>query len=403
MNNLFDWNYYLDKYPDLIKNGVNTQKQATQHWLNHGKKEGRVSIRTPDLFDWHYYLGKYPDLRENGIHTQQQAIEHWIKHGKQEGRTTLSNNTTGKKNILIYTHMEVFNINDGGTVVQYYLAKILEESFDQIVRIYSSSGKTDMSNPLFIKYYNYEFPIDENTIVIYCEGTIGNPLNAQYVVRWMLSELGQNAPREWLDTWGKDELVYYFNSELKFNKYPEKIGNTYKLLSLLYIKPDIKQTNYKERDQYCYTIRKGPDIHKNIIHIHPDNSFEITRQNTQDECIVFFNNYKYFISYDSLTFLIIIAALCGCIPIVYKIEGLSKQEWIQTTAASEYIKSTGLDNLYGIAYGLEDIKYAEDTIHLVKDQWIDITNYLIKKTVMPFINDINNFNNNPNTILNNYY
>ena len=108
------------------------------------------------FFDWQYYLGKYPDLRKNGIHTQQQAIEHWIKHGKQEGRTTLSNNTTGKKNILIYTHMSEFNINDGGTVVQYYLAKILEENFDQIVRMYSSSEKNDVYNPLFAKYYNYE-------------------------------------------------------------------------------------------------------------------------------------------------------------------------------------------------------------------------------------------------------
>ena len=43
------------------------------------------------------------------------------------------------KNIIIYTHMPQFNFNDGGTVVQYYLAQILEE-YGQNVRIYPSSN-----------------------------------------------------------------------------------------------------------------------------------------------------------------------------------------------------------------------------------------------------------------------
>jgi hypothetical protein len=87
--NYFDWHYYLDKYPDLRTNGITTEQQAIQHWLNHGKKEGRVSIKTPQLFDWHYYLDKYPDLRTNGITTEQQAIQHWLDHGNKEGRVSI--------------------------------------------------------------------------------------------------------------------------------------------------------------------------------------------------------------------------------------------------------------------------------------------------------------------------
>jgi hypothetical protein len=400
----FDWQYYLQKYPDLRKNGIETEQQALTHWHTFGNKEKRVAIRTPAFFDWQYYLQKYPDLRSNGIQTEQQALTHWRTYGEKEGRTMASSITdTGRKNIIIYTHMDEFNINDGGTVVQYYLAQVLEETFGQNVRIYSSSGKKDTDNPIFTKYYNYEFPINDNTIVIYCEGTKGNPLNTNSVVRWMLSELGQNVSREWVDTWGKNELVYYFNSELKFNKNPENVGNIYKLLSVLYINPTIKNFHYQTRTDYCYTIRKGTNIHKNIQYIHPVPSFEITRTHTQDECITLFNKYKYFISYDPLTFLSIIAALCGCISIVYKNDGMTKQEWIQTTAAGEYIKYKGLDNLYGIAYGLEDITYAEETLHLVEEQWLDIANYFKYKTVMPFINDINNFKKMTNTIKNNYY
>ena len=110
-------------------------------------------------------------------------------------------------------------------------------------------------------------------------------------------------------------------------------------------------------------------------------------------------------SYDSSTFYTIIAALCGCIPVVYKVQGLNKQQWIQTTAASEYVKSKGLDNLYGIAYGEEDLEYAESTIHLVKEQWDDIIKFNKEKTIVPFINDIQNFDDERmlNNIGENFY
>ena len=90
--NYFDWHYYLDKYPDLRKNGITTEQQAIQHWLTHGNKENRVSIKTPHNFDWNYYLNNYSDLRSNGINSEQQAIQHWLDHGKREGR-----HTQGKK------------------------------------------------------------------------------------------------------------------------------------------------------------------------------------------------------------------------------------------------------------------------------------------------------------------
>ena len=38
------------------------------------------------MFNWQYYLNKYPDLRQIGIHTEQQAIQHWNLHGEKEGR-----------------------------------------------------------------------------------------------------------------------------------------------------------------------------------------------------------------------------------------------------------------------------------------------------------------------------
>lgn len=38
-----NWKYYLNTYPDLRLNGINTERDALQHWYNHGKTEGRRS------------------------------------------------------------------------------------------------------------------------------------------------------------------------------------------------------------------------------------------------------------------------------------------------------------------------------------------------------------------------
>ena len=103
---------------------------------------------------------------------------------------------------------------DGGINVQYNLCKILDDKGFN-VRIFPSYGIIE--NKLFNKFYNNDFPVNES-VVIYCEGVKGNPLKAKYVVRWVLSEMGKNVPYDFIKTWGKDELVYYFNHERKFEK-----------------------------------------------------------------------------------------------------------------------------------------------------------------------------------------
>lgn len=300
-------------------------------------------------------------------------------------------------NILIYTSID-FSFKGGGIVVQYELASILS-CLGLNVRI---CAPNHIQNSIFSKYYKNDLDLDK-TIVIYGETIQGNPMNAKYVVRWILAEIGVVAPLEITNTWGKNDLVYYFNSEKKITDSPEKIGSIYKLLSTLYLNPYIKQTNFNPRQGICYTIRKGNEIHKNNLRlVHPKNAFEITRQHSQMDYINFFNQYEYFMSYDPLTFLIIMASLCGCIPVIYKVEGLSKQDWIHTTAASEYCKFKGIDNLYGIAYGREDMEFAKNTIHLVREQWNDIIEFCRTQTVKPFIDDIQNYEQMINTVENNF-
>ena len=306
-----------------------------------------------------------------------------------------------KKNILIYPHINTFNIDDGGIVVQYYLAQLLDKCGEN-VRIMTSNH---VDNIIFTKYFteiDSKTWTNNNTIVVYCEGVQGNPLNAIYIARWILSELGINVDKNILDTWNKNELVYFFNSELRIIKQPEKINKIFKYLTAYYLHPSIINLNLPIRNGTCYTIRKALHMCEGLKQLHSISDFEINRNHSQTEIIQIFNKHLIFISYDPLTFLTIMAALCGCISVVHPYKEMSKLEWMNTTAVAEYISFKKIDNLYGIAYGTEEIEYAKSTLHLVKEQWDDIKKYYTERHVKSFIEDINNFEKMENTIENVY-
>jgi hypothetical protein len=396
-NTFIDFNFKLFKYYNNI-NSNDTNIYAYRNILQNN---------TNIVYSLKTFYNKYPEFdyytyRELNSEkfidmTEVDVILYWINDNKPE---IIKNDIYQKKNIIIYQHRN-FSLNDGGITVQYYLAQLLDK-YGIKVRIHHANHKI-VQNNLFNNYYNNDFDIND-CIVIYCEGIVGNPLNAPYVVRWMLSELGKNVPYNYVDTWGKNELVYYFNSELKIQNNIDKLDDIYKFLTIIYINPDIKQINNDSRLGFCHTYRKL-FYHKNIDILHPNNSFEITRIHTQDDYITFFNNYKYFVSYDPASFLIIISILCGCISIVHPIENISKQDWFKTTSMYEYMRTNNIDMLYGIAYGNSEseINYATNTLSLVKEQWTDIFSYYKNKVTINFVNDITNFNLMNNTINNNYY
>jgi len=349
----------------------------------------------PD-FDYELYRYVNPQIQNIG---EVDVIIDWYNNGCDYSfLEKRGDNYKKKKNILIYAdyYMEMV----GGIVVQYYLAKYID-LFGTKIRIKVIGEKIYTKSPYYNNYYEDDLDLN-NTITIYGETIKGNPLNSKNVVRWILAELGIIYNKDIYNTWGKDNLVYYFNTERKFEEYPHKIGNIYKQLSLLCINDKIKNYDVQRiHNSWCHTFRKS-NYHSFIKSMHPDESFEITREHNQENYIHFFNQYEYFISYDPLTFMNIIAALCGCISIIYPIEGVSKYEWLKMTATWPYLKENNLENLYGIAYGMDDIEYARNTIHLVKNQWDEIQDFSLKKSILPFLDDINHYENLENTVENNY-
>jgi hypothetical protein len=388
--------FFYEKYPDFnikifkVFNNINNDNELDLFNSFHlGDKNIIYSLNT-------FYLN-YPEFnyiiyrKINNITntTEVDTIINWFLHDKTyDFLQNINVNDFNRKKIIIYPH-EDFNYNNGGIVVQYNLAYNIDLLGEQ-VRIYDSFKKHQ--SKFQVNYFNNDFPIDENVMVIYCESIKNNPINAVNVTRWILSRIGMNVPIDNCKDWGNNDLIYYFNCEKDF--YNNFVNNKYiyKTLSLLYLNSNIQNFN-NIRDNYCYTLRKNY-IHENINYIHPLNSYEITRNHDQSDYINIFNKYEYFISYDPLCFLSIIAALCGCISIIYPINGITKEEWYKTTAVVKYLQDNNIDNLYGIAYGNseEEIEYAKKTIHLVKDQWNDIINYF-NNDVLNYIKDVNNINN----------
>ena len=305
------------------------------------------------------------------------------------------------KNIIICPHIK-YTEGDGGINVMYYLAKKLD-AIGKNVRIYPSFGA--IQNPHFNKFYNNDFDIAD-CIVIYCEGTIGNPLCARNSVRWMLSKLGQNVPYHDVNTWNPKEPVYYFNTELKIESSPHLKGSIYKLLPLLIIPPIFQNISIERiKDSSCFAIRKGNHMRKKGFDmIHPSNSFEIEIKHSHSELLHFFNTYETFFSYDPITFLNIMAVLCGCISVVVPMPDMNKDEWLKTTAGYGYLSSHNIESYYGIAYGFEELEWAKSTIHLAKKQWDDIIAY--NNTFFEsFVEDLNHLEDGTlqNTIENNYF
>ena len=396
-NKYNDFNFDIFKICNNITSNDNNIINNIINYINILNNPNIIySLRTFYLnypeFDYYTYRGL--NLEKFNNMTEVEVILYWLNNKT----SIIKDFKYQQKNILIYPHID-FNLSDGGITVQYYFASLLDKCGIK-VRINASSFTN--TNNIFNNFYNNEFDIND-TIVLYCEGIKGNPLKAPYVVRWLLSELGKNVPYNYVDTWGKNELVYYHYTDSKFINFSKKVGSIYKSLFITYINPSIKNNNSNNRNDYCHTFRKS-SYYKTINKIHPNNSFEITRDHTQNDYIEIFNKSKYFVCYDPLTFLCIIAPLCGCISIVHPFDGISKKEWLQTTGLNEYLKYKNDYNLYGVAYGnsQDEIDYAYNSLHLVTNQWDDIKSYEINY-ITKFITDINQFELMQNTIKKNYY
>jgi len=401
-NNIY--NILYNNYYVIIKPKINVLKtdllKSTPNLWEYMEKEN-----IQDINEIIYNLNEIKNYKKN-INIKD-FIKNFVKFNNNKNINLLFNNIN--INIIVYVPCGLDNYRTGGLVVLYYLANLLSKNnYNVYIYCENYNISNHKTNIIFNNIINNLDNIDLNkTIVIYSECIEYNPLNALYVIRWILAPLGYIYRKDIYLTWNKKDLIYYFNYENHFNN-----DEIYQTLTLLYRYPTIKKLNLEREKNVCYTLRKVNKIltynNINILNIyHTNTDTEITMDHLPDEYIYIFNTHKYFICYDTLTFLFCISLLCGCITIIYDIKDIDKKTWLKSTFFGPYIEKYNIENIYGLAYGISDkeIKYAEDTIHLAPEYINKIINEINNENLTKFLNnlDINKFKNLNNTIENIFY
>jgi hypothetical protein len=295
----------------------------------------------PD-FDLEFYKNKYfSNSKENIQDIDVMAYYHLDGKYKKH----LINN---KKKIIIYT--PPFDIKCGGIVVMHYLAKIINEYNPSRFYCKLFMHNNIKYNNIFCTDFARMDEINDNTIVIYPEIISGNPLGCKNVIRWILLELGIEMPLDHSKNWSSTDLIYYWEPK---NIYLNK-------MTCHYLNPIFKNTNNNIRYKTCYLIKKGQLIHFNINYFHPSDSINIDNFSLEEMTNIF-NQCKYFYSYDPKSMYIIYALICGCTPIIYPLENISKEDYFKTTI---FYKNNTIYTK-GISYGNseEEVNYAVNTMN----------------------------------------
>ena len=301
-----------------------------------------------------------------------------------------------KINFLFFLYTKYSELMTGGIVAMHKLAYEVasrghnvymlcdpEYPHENIKKINSEIINTDgfVNNVVWENFtFNYL-----NTVSIYPQVTWYNPFNTEHVVRWILYDTEKVIE----DTYGlNDEYFYYGDFKTFQNRGTKKLTVFDYQLDKLYV------TNHNKRKGFCHIIHKHTPINGENI-FSSFNSFDLTDWKTKggfDYLRDKLNEYEYFLTYDQKSFYSVAATLCGTKSIILNAgpsyefapnanTQLFEKERIQT--ATEYRLNNPIQ-MFGVAYGLDDISWANETIQFSRNH-IEQLEVIDKKTIDRFI------------------
>ena len=212
----------------------------------------------------------------------------------------------------------------------------------------------------------------DDWIVVYPEITAGNPLGAKNVVRWLMHNPGFHTGRI---SYGQNEFYIRFGEFYDEFNLPS-CHSSKNILMLMDYDFDLFNTEGAplERIGSAYCIKKGAG--KPIEHDLTDSV--LIDDLEQEEIARVLKSVKTFYSYDTHTAYSQFAVLCGCDSVVIPDPGVPKSEcW-----------NGGIPP--GVAYGIEEIELARETVHLVKPQMQAIKDSAVEHVKM-FMNEADAF------------
>jgi len=233
----------------------------------------------------------------------------------------------------------------GGIIALHKLADLIakqgENSFIFSGRTFEGSSAHLITDGNQLSYF-----IPEKTMVVYPEIINGNPFNSKFVTRWLLNTPGKIGGDGIYD---RNDLVYKWADYYSAPDESKVKGE----LRAFDLKLDKFINRGETRSGECYLIKKGAD---KVLDKHKEDSLNIGQYISDDYLVDVFNQKEYFVCYDSMTFHLQQAALCGCIPIIIPDDGVGREEYMEKSVI----------NKYGIAYGFDDIERAKETAPLLK-------------------------------------
>ena len=148
----FDVVSYVNAYRDLRGAYGSDLKAYYLHYVNYGVNEKRIATGVTTLqnpltiyqnvdyavvYDYNYYLGKYPDLKAAFLGNETGALKHFVEYGMREGRQASASFDVDVYRSNYLDLQQAF----GNNLTSYYLHYInsgVREGRDAVTRIYHS-------------------------------------------------------------------------------------------------------------------------------------------------------------------------------------------------------------------------------------------------------------------------
>lgn len=302
-----------------------------------------------------------------------------------------------KLNFLVGVHVRFADVLTGGVVAMHMLAYKLAERGHNVftfcepeyphenITVIPSHGNRKNELETEWSWGTFYYPV-EKTISIYPQIIRGNPYNTKHVTRWILYHT--QLPIE--ENYGQDDVYFNYGNFKTYRNVEDR-----KLTVFNYNFDKLYVTNNETRKGFCHLFHKNTPSGAEQF-IEQFKSFDLSAWKTSgafDYLREQFNKYEYFLTYDQKSFFTLGATLCGCKAIILNpgpTHEIAENAFISSEEHSKMLTPTEyrLNNpiqMFGVAYGLDDISWANETVHLSKNHLKELE-IIDDKTVDEFIN-----------------
>lgn len=135
---IFDYNYYVNKYPDIARAFKGNTEAVFNHFVNYGMKEGRQGIAN---FNVQAYRARYADLRRVFGTDLKKYYNHYRTNGKQEGRIA-TGGTEYQNPLTVYNGVDYRLVYDYNYYVKKYpdIAKAFKGDEEAVLQHFVNYG-----------------------------------------------------------------------------------------------------------------------------------------------------------------------------------------------------------------------------------------------------------------------